>query len=466
MAALPDCRIRDLVPAYFPLSVKNDSRTLDRKAGLDGALPAGFLNLSVGFGAHSTFRLQTAIAGKYTIRNPRGLGSGDLEGLCAGATHVITGATVGAFSLSAAGEGTANASNGVVSVRASDSETRLRSDGNPALCEAGEPQSRPPRGCSAIVRVDASPLSIDADAEARMAARLAAMPPKSPTSPVGPACSLAAVPFNAMAPELHGDEGTRLIRSFPTDVCREALRMGAGGEKIEPIAGWSTGSVPYMTHTYTFRNAATGDGYFYQYYIDRFELKLHPDAIASIDLDHLQCVTEVPTNVVVDGEPLRGCNGRTSTVYGGTRIAFDRQAGTVTWEFGMDNKNVRPVRYGSHGAQFADISEKVFGIRVEGDRFSTFSVSLVLKTKPIVARSWTATTSGRVLFRPYAIRQDSARQDPEAIRTVCLALGDFSKLCPVPPPKGADVVMLGTNGQQAWQWFDVGGAATIWVNMG
>lgn len=89
----------------------------------------------------------------------------ELSGRCERATHVLTGLTVGAFTLHAVSALEAGASAKVAGAGAGGSLERahelLARDGDPRACEGstGEGVATPPPGCGALLRVEAVPLA-------------------------------------------------------------------------------------------------------------------------------------------------------------------------------------------------------------------------------------------------------------------------------------------------------------------
>ncbi len=94
----------------------------------------------------------------------------ELKGRCRGATHIIVGATVGAFELFAAAQAQVGASADVMGIGAGAKSTAARDilnrDGKAQACEAGTAKDpAPPEGCGALLRIEVVELGAPKSAE-------------------------------------------------------------------------------------------------------------------------------------------------------------------------------------------------------------------------------------------------------------------------------------------------------------
>lgn len=185
---LRDCRVDG---AYSFLGMTRRERVLRLRSQDDvrANLPLGGAGLAARLGGEfekgATLDIAMIMVGR--IRSTRArVTKADLHGACDGATHVIRGATLGAFAVDR-GESTrartaveifgAGAGGGT----ASSSSVRVV-DGQLASCEAAAPDSpRPPSQCGAVMRLELVPLTTgeakDASASKETAALDACVPP-------------------------------------------------------------------------------------------------------------------------------------------------------------------------------------------------------------------------------------------------------------------------------------------------
>lgn len=120
-------------------------------ARLEGTLArAGELNVSM------------SIVGTYEIdRAP--LAADELSGSCAGATHVISALTVGAFEFSAGADASIKAEGTALGAGAGGKTTAQRETlnrgGSPGACAESNPDAtKPPFGCGALLRIEVDPI--------------------------------------------------------------------------------------------------------------------------------------------------------------------------------------------------------------------------------------------------------------------------------------------------------------------
>jgi TonB family protein len=86
----------------------------------------------------------------------------DLEGDCAGATHVVHALTVGAFVFYAGGSATLGAAASAAGIGAGAKSAARREvlsrDGDPTSCERSGTANEPPPGCGAVLRIELRPV--------------------------------------------------------------------------------------------------------------------------------------------------------------------------------------------------------------------------------------------------------------------------------------------------------------------
>lgn len=164
MEVLSHCEV-DGSYAFVPLSRKQERVTIRDADELYARLPVGAAALEGKLEHAGELVVDMTIVGRKQA-DRHVFSRDELRGRCAEATHVLTGLTVGAFSMHAgartelvAGARFASASVGAAREQARE---RLASDGDPLACDAiatlGEPLTSPPPTCGALLRVEAVPL--------------------------------------------------------------------------------------------------------------------------------------------------------------------------------------------------------------------------------------------------------------------------------------------------------------------
>jgi len=160
MELLPGCDVGGEYE-FLALERKQERVTIHNEDELYARLPVGAASLEGKLARSGELVVDMTIIGrKQSLRHV--FERSELSGHCENATHVLTGLTVGAFSLLAGASTQAKASVGVAGVGAGGGVTRaqevLASDGDPTRCD-GEHFEAPLPGCGAVLRVEAVPLA-------------------------------------------------------------------------------------------------------------------------------------------------------------------------------------------------------------------------------------------------------------------------------------------------------------------
>jgi hypothetical protein len=147
---------------YVPFTPKEDRLIIRDSKDLFANLPMGAAGLQAKLERLGEIDLGMTLVGKFEADAT--LARADLRGDCDEATHVVTGMTVGAFALSAGGADEVGGGATVVGVgvRASarDERETLSRDGDARMCAgATQDDTKPPRSCGAVVRVEVVPVA-------------------------------------------------------------------------------------------------------------------------------------------------------------------------------------------------------------------------------------------------------------------------------------------------------------------
>jgi formylglycine-generating enzyme required for sulfatase activity len=164
---LAACRLsgRDAY-GYFPTTRKRQTEKVATGGELFATFPVGAATLAARLSPGQSLDVTLDIVG--TWATPRTVfGKAELTGDCAGATHVLTSLTAGAYTLDATSGVTAEAHASVaalgpageVGASATHGTAHLASDGDDAACaQATSHDTGPPTGCGALLRVVLAPL--------------------------------------------------------------------------------------------------------------------------------------------------------------------------------------------------------------------------------------------------------------------------------------------------------------------
>ncbi len=140
--------------AYAGFTRKRDTVTIASSDDLFAQMPVGAYKLEGRLARGGTLHVDMTLVGMYEARRGDTY-EDELQGRCDGATHLVTAAQVGAFSL-AAGTSTGATAQGVERVVSHDV---INSDGSLAACEAASTADRAaPEGCGALLRLEFTPL--------------------------------------------------------------------------------------------------------------------------------------------------------------------------------------------------------------------------------------------------------------------------------------------------------------------
>lgn len=143
---------------YSGVTVKQDGLAIETEDDLHGAMPIGAMRLAAKLRRTGRLNVETSIVGMLEA-DRTAIQRSELLGACAGATHVIAGAQVGAFRLFAGGAGELGgavaALHAGAGVRSAASKEVLGVDGDIAACQAASrTDAAPPERCGALVRLE------------------------------------------------------------------------------------------------------------------------------------------------------------------------------------------------------------------------------------------------------------------------------------------------------------------------
>jgi hypothetical protein len=151
---------------YVALTPKEDSVVVRNASELEAAMPIHAARLEAHLDHKQKLEVSMTIVGMYEA-DARTWRGADLQGDCAGATHVVAALTVGAFEMSASADASAGA--GAMAFGAGGSASQeshkevLDRDGSKSACDktsAGD--AAPPHECGALLRVEVAPIEFAA----------------------------------------------------------------------------------------------------------------------------------------------------------------------------------------------------------------------------------------------------------------------------------------------------------------
>ena len=146
--------------AYHGLTHKRDELRIHDRDALWAKIPLGAARLETALSREGQLNVDMVVVGQRRATTDQARATGNAAA-CSGATHVVTGMTVGAFSLytgaavQADAQVDVHAAGGGGEVRR-ETET-LRRDGDLARCDDGSSDG-PPAQCGALLRVELAPL--------------------------------------------------------------------------------------------------------------------------------------------------------------------------------------------------------------------------------------------------------------------------------------------------------------------
>jgi hypothetical protein len=145
---------------YVGVTPKRDTVVIRNANELWANIPVGAAKFEAKLAVAGQLNVDTVMVGRYQALQPV-VAMSELAGECDGATHVVSGVTVGAFEFfsgksSEVGGGATVGPAGAGGKTSSVRETLSR-DGDPSSCEAGAPDG-PPNGCGALLRLEVTAL--------------------------------------------------------------------------------------------------------------------------------------------------------------------------------------------------------------------------------------------------------------------------------------------------------------------
>lgn len=158
-----DCAVPATGYDYIGITRKNDRITIRTSDELYVNMPLTAVSLEATLAKAGELNVAMALVGNYEAQRSR-FNLAELQGRCAGATHVIAAAQVGAFEFYAGTGAEVGTSVEVESVagvggRSTASREALNRDGDAAACEASTPSDRAPPGeCGALLRLELTAL--------------------------------------------------------------------------------------------------------------------------------------------------------------------------------------------------------------------------------------------------------------------------------------------------------------------
>ena len=168
MEVLRGCHVVDARATYryVPLTPKQEDLVMRDATELDAAMPIHTVSLEARLQQKQELDVAMTIVGMYQT-DGRSWSSSDLQGDCAGATHVVQALAVGAFEIDASAQ--ASVAGGVhamgAGVGASHDASRevLHRDGDKDACaRSGAHDASPPFACGAMLRVEVVPVRFPA----------------------------------------------------------------------------------------------------------------------------------------------------------------------------------------------------------------------------------------------------------------------------------------------------------------
>lgn len=222
MQLLPECHVKGSSYRYTPTTRKLEQVVITNDDELYADLPVGAAKLEGTLKKAGRLVVAMHVVGRFDAANP---GKMQLEGLCQGATHVVTGLTAGAFDFYAGASSEAGGGVGVAGVgagaKSSAGRETLNRDGDAAACgKSSSSDTAPPDDCGALLRVEVTPLSA-LDGLERAASPVA---PGTQAKPVGAAAS--------GAPLIQPSEG--IVRVHMNSPDPDVELRGIGVRKLVP----------------------------------------------------------------------------------------------------------------------------------------------------------------------------------------------------------------------------------------
>jgi hypothetical protein len=193
MELLTLCQVEEVGYEYIAYTPKKDKVSIRSSDDLYASIPMGAAKFESKLEQSGELGVEMTLVGKFRIKKQLSVKHDQLSGSCEGATHVISGLTVGAFEFFAAGKAGAGAEakvgNAGAGLNMKASRETLTRDGEQSACSiASTIDEVPPEGCAALLRVEVLPIK--------------GLP--KPTAAPGPAAPAAKPPPDAGAEEAGG----------------------------------------------------------------------------------------------------------------------------------------------------------------------------------------------------------------------------------------------------------------------
>lgn len=187
MQVLRECRLQGKY-RYVSITPKQDVVTIRDEDQLYASLPVGAPLLEARLKTSGQLNVDTTLVGRFELEDPSI--SGEATGNCGGATHLVSGVTVGAFTFSAGAQLEAEVgASWVASGKTAGARETLTRDGDAAACQQASAAGSPPDRCGAIVRIEVSKIP----ANVVLPSVAAAPTPVAPSSNAAPAWLLAGI---------------------------------------------------------------------------------------------------------------------------------------------------------------------------------------------------------------------------------------------------------------------------------
>lgn len=164
MEILSDCRVSRRAYGYSSFTPETRRVVISDANQLGGAFPAGDVGrLSADLQNGGELDLEMTSVGRWHTSKPK-VWTSDLRGSCRGATHVVVGMTVGAFTLSRGAHvsvaGKARLFEAGARAASTTSRDVLDAAGDNAACRKERSgDGAPPQGCAAPLRVSLAPVA-------------------------------------------------------------------------------------------------------------------------------------------------------------------------------------------------------------------------------------------------------------------------------------------------------------------
>lgn len=156
---------------YVGTTVKHDVESIRSNDELYAKLPLGAARLEGTLARSGSLHVTMSTVGRYAATDPV-VQTKDLKGVCEGATHLVAGLIVGAFSFEAGAGGSVaadvSAFGGEAGGKSQVERSVLSSDGLEAACQTATTDAEgPPAGCAAMLKIELTALREPPEVAAR-----------------------------------------------------------------------------------------------------------------------------------------------------------------------------------------------------------------------------------------------------------------------------------------------------------